>query len=551
MNNTVAVRKIPRKVVAILEPKQSLLVDKEKYHQLRVAAYCRVSTDSNEQLTSYNTQKRVYTEMIAAKKEWCLAGIYADEGISGTMAKKRPQFQKLIGDCLAGKVDYIVTKSVSRFARNTAECLEYVRMLKARKIGIYFEEQNIDTLKCDSELYLVIYAGFAQSESESMSKNITWAFRKNFENGKVPFNYSRLVGYRKGADGEPEIIPEEAEIIRKIFALFLEGQTPKRICDRLLADGIETKCGKQKWSVSTIQRILRNEKYCGDAILQKTVTIDCITKTVRKNTGAEAPMYYVKDNHEGIISREEFNRAQEELVRRNCRAPASGKTAITLQGKYSKYALSEIMHCAECGSRYRRCTWSKNGKKKVVWRCVSWLDYGTTYCKRSPTVPEEAIQSAIVQAIRRFYSEDEKKFMLLMKETIGDAIGINAADEEAGLLQQRVDTLNKKMLRLVDQSITSGTSMDDMDGEFQEIAQEIGQLNRRIQAIQESRINSDEQNRKLQFLSETIEQKRQHPDTYDDTIVRQMIECIRIHPNGKAEIIFGGGETIEEQLQFP
>ena len=548
MNNTVTVRKIPRKVVTILEPKQSLLVDKEKYHQLRVAAYCRVSTDSDEQLTSYNTQKRVYTEMIAAKKEWCLAGIYADEGISGTMAKKRPQFQKLIEDCLAGKVDYIVTKSVSRFARNTAECLEYVRMLKARKIGIYFEEQNIDTLKCDSELYLVIYAGFAQSESESMSKNITWAFRKNFENGKVPFNYSRLVGYRKGADGEPEIIPEEAEIIRKIFALFLEGQTPKRICDRLLADGIETKCGKQKWSVSTIQRILRNEKYCGDAILQKTVTIDCITKTVRKNTGAEAPMYYVKDNHEGIISREEFNRAQEELVRRSCRTPASDKTAITLQGKYSKYALSEIMHCAECGSRYRRCTWSKNGKKKVVWRCVSRLDYGTTYCKHSPTVPEEAIQSAIVQAIRRFYSEDEEKFMLLMKETIGDAIGINAADEETGLLQQRVDALNKKMLRLVDQSITNGTSMDDMDGEFQEIAQEIGQLNRRIQAIQESRINSDEQNRKLQFLSETIERKRQHPDTYDDTIVRQMIECIRIHPNGKVEIIFGGGYTMEDQI---
>ena len=549
MNNAITVRKIPKKTITVLEPKQSQLVDKEKYNQLRVAAYCRVSTDSDEQLTSYNTQKRVYTEMIAAKKEWSLAGIYADEGISGTVAKKRPQFQKLMDDCLSGKVDYIITKSVSRFARNTAECLEYVRMLKARKIGIFFEEQNIDTLKCDSELYLVIYAGFAQSESESMSKNITWAFRKNFENGKVPFNYSRLVGYRKGADGEPEIIPEEAEIIRKIFALFLEGQTPKSICDQLLAEGIATKCGKQKWSVSTIQRILKNEKYCGDAILQKTVTIDCITKTVKKNTGAEAPMYYVKDNHEGIISHEDFNRAQEELVRRSCRTPASTKTSITSQGKYSKYALTEIMHCAECGSRYRRCTWAKNGKKRVVWRCVSRLDYGTKYCKQSPTVSEEEIQSAVIRAINRFYSENYENFMLLMKTTIGDAIGLNATDAEADILQQRVDDLNKKMLQLVNQSIANGTTIDDMDGEFQQIAQEIEQLNRRLKAIQESHTANDNYDRKVQILSETIEQKKQHLNEYDDTLVRQMIECVRIHSDGKVEIIFGGGYTMGEQIK--
>ena len=181
--------------------------------KMRVAAYCRVSTDSEEQLTSYQNQMRVYTEMIAARKEWEFAGLYADEGISGTRADKRPEFQRMIRDCQNGKIDYIITKSVSRFARNTVECLEYVRSLKAQGIGIFFEEQNIDTLKNESELYLVIYAGFAQSESESISKHITWTYRKKFEEGKVSFQYKNFLGYRKGEDKQPEIVPEEAAIV--------------------------------------------------------------------------------------------------------------------------------------------------------------------------------------------------------------------------------------------------------------------------------------------------------------------------------------------------
>ena len=195
------VTKIPKKTISVIEPKRSLIVNRAQYHQRRVAAYCRVSTDSEEQLTSYTNQKKVYTEMIAAKPEWEFAGLYADEGISGTCADKRPQFQKMINDCLSGKIDYIITKSVSRFARNTVDCLDHVRMLRARGIGIYFEEQNIDTLQIDSELYLVIYAGFAQSESESISKNVTWTFRKRFQEGKPIFNYKCLLGYRnRGED---------------------------------------------------------------------------------------------------------------------------------------------------------------------------------------------------------------------------------------------------------------------------------------------------------------------------------------------------------------
>ena len=270
------VTKVPKKIVTVIEPKRSMTVDKEKYRQKRVAAYCRVSTDSEEQLVSYANQKKVYTEMIASRKDWCFAGLFADEGKSGTRADKRPEFNKMINDCLAGKIDYIITKSVSRFARNTVDCLDYVRMLKSKGIGVYFEEQQIDTLKTDSELYLVIYAGFAQSESESISKNITWSVRKKFEEGTPVFMYKRFLGYRKGADGEPEIVPSEAAIVERIFNLYLAGETVDKISKMMQAENYDIPDKTISFSKGMIMNMPSNERYCGDVILQKSVTIDCI-----------------------------------------------------------------------------------------------------------------------------------------------------------------------------------------------------------------------------------------------------------------------------------
>lgn len=540
------VRKIA-KTVTVIEPKVALIVDKAKYQQLRMAAYCRVSTDSKEQLTSYETQKKVYTEMIASRKDWTLVDIYADEGISGTRADKRPDFNRLIKDCLAGKIDYIIVKSVSRFARNTVECLEYVRMLKARNIGIIFEEQNIDTLKCDSELYLVIYAGFAQSESESMSKNITWAFRKNFEEGKVVFNYKRMIGYRKGEDGNPEIVPEEAEIIRTVYDSFLAGKTAREIVNSLIADGVQTKCGKQKWSVATVQNILKNEKYCGDAILQKTVTLDCISKKHKKNTG-EAPMYYVHNNHEPIISRETFNKVQEELLRRNALAPKLVSQTISAQGRYSRYALTEIVHCDECGSRYKRCTWSRNGIKKVVWRCVNRLEHGTQYCKKSPTIEESALHSAIVRAINRFNQENETTYRLLMKASLSEALGLGGSSEEMELLNRRIESLNNKMMAMINEAVAEGKSIDDNEGEFKELSDEIAQLNSRVEAIKELMAHDESAKERLKSINAKVEELKDGITEYDDTIVRQMIECVKVCKDGKIQVIFGGGTAIEEQI---
>ena len=541
------VQRIPKRTVSVIEPQTSILVDKEKYHQKRVAAYCRVSTDSEEQLTSYQNQMRVYTEMIAANKEWEFAGLYADEGISGTRADKRPEFQRMIRDCQNGKIDYIITKSVSRFARNTVECLEYVRSLKAQGIGIFFEEQNIDTLKNESELYLVIYAGFAQSESESISKHITWTYRKKFEEGKVSFQYKNFLGYRKGADSQPEVVPEEAAIVERIYEMFLAGQPVKVIAQTLQAEKIEILGKNLSFSKNMIMNILRNEKYCGDCILQKTVTVDCISKTRKVNQG-EAPMYIVENNHPAIISREVFNRAQEELIRRQALQAKSDKTSITATGKYSKYALTEVLQCAECGSRYRRVTWTAHGRKKIVWRCISRLDYGTKHCKDSITVEEEALHGAVVRALNRFHAEDESTYLTLMKATIGEAIGINGGSEEIDLLTRRIDTLNKRMLDLVNETVAAGKDVESSEDEFKGISDQIEQLNRRIAAIQENVHKDGSRQARLEEIQNIIAERNANETQYDDSIVRQMIECIKVHNDGKLTIIFGGGYEIEETL---
>ena len=541
------VQRIPKRTVSVIEPQKSILVDKEKYHQKRVAAYCRVSTDSEEQLTSYQNQMRVYTEMIAANKEWEFAGLYADEGISGTRADKRPEFQRMIRDCQNGKIDYIITKSVSRFARNTVECLEYVRSLKAQGIGIFFEEQNIDTLKNESELYLVIYAGFAQSESESISKHITWTYRKKFEEGKVSFQYKNFLGYRKGADSQPEVVPEEAAIVERIYEMFLAGQPVKVIAQTLQAEKIEILGKNLSFSKNMIMNILRNEKYCGDCILQKTVTVDCISKTRKANQG-EAPMYIVENNHPAIISREVFNRAQEELIRRQALQAKSDKTSITATGKYSKYALTEVLQCAECGSRYRRVTWTAHGRKKIVWRCISRLDYGTKHCKDSITVEEEALHGAVVRALNRFHAEDESTYLTLMKATIGEAIGINGGSEEIDLLTRRIDTLNKRMLDLVNETVAAGKDVESSEDEFKGISDQIEQLNRRIAAIQENVHKDGSRQARLEEIQSIIAKRSANETQYDDSIVRQMIECIKVHSDGRLTIIFGGGYEIEETL---
>lgn len=543
-----AVTKMPKKTVTLIEPKQSFIVDKERHKQKRVAVYCRVSTDKEEQVTSYTNQMKVYTEMINTNKEWVFAGLYADEGISGTKADKRPQFKKMIDDCYKGKIDYIITKSVSRFARNTVECLQYVRTLKGKGIGIYFEEQNIDTLKNDSELYLVIYAGFAQSESESISKNITWTFRKKFEEGKPVFQYKRMLGYKKGEDGMPEIVPEEAAVVERIFTMYLAGEPTHVIARKLRDENLHFENKTFTFSKPMIAGILQNEKYAGDCILQKTITVDPIDK-VRKPNEGEAPMWLVENSHPAIISREMFHKVQEEFSRRRTISPVSKKTSLTATGKYSKYALKDVLQCGECGSKYRRVTWSKKGKKKVVWRCCSRLDYGTKYCTDSLTVEEEQLKKAVVRAINKFNAENAATYRMLMRSTIGEAIGLNGGSDEIDLLERRIDALNKRMLALVNSTVENGEDIEEYEDEFKSISEQIQQLRNRITAIQESNQKDGELQERLKTIQSIIDERESNKDTYDESIVRQMIECIKVFKDGRLLVIFGGGYEVEINIE--
>ena len=430
---------------------------------LKVAAYCRVSTDDKEQKTSYEAQIQYYTNKINKNPDWQMAGIFADEGITGTQAKKRPEFLKMIRLCRQRKIDIILTKSLSRFARNTVDSLKYIRELKELGIAVISEKENINTLTAESEMLITIMSCFAQAESESISKNVSWGVRQSFKNGNVPIKYKTLLGYKKGADGLPEIVPEEAEIVRLIYRSYLDGMSLKQIADTLNSRGLRTKHKNAAWQIEIVKSILVNEKYSGDALLQKTYVTDCITKKTRKNNG-ELPMYLVKNHHEPIISRADFNRVQEEMARRSAKRVIADKLTKTEQGKYSaKYALSELLICGECGEHYRRVTWTAKGFKEIKWRCVSRIQYGKKKCHSSPTVDEQALHRAIVSAVNEFCTVKDDVAKAL-RESITEVLD-PTQNGSVQAAQQRIDELARNMdelIRLATVPETAESAMSDI-----------------------------------------------------------------------------------------
>ena len=301
------------------------------------------------------------------------------------------------------------------------------------------------------------------------------------------------------------------------------------------------------FSKGMIMNMLSNERYCGDAILQKSVTVDCIEKKRKKNTG-EAPMYYVQNNHPAIIDRVTFNKVQEELARRKTKTPGSAKSSITSTGKYSRYALTDVLICGNCGTRYRRVTWSRNGTKRIVWRCISRLDYGKKYCSDSPTIMEDKLQEAIVRAVNKFNKQDNATYKALMRATISEALGLNGDPEEVDMLERKVEALNNKMLALVNESVSSGDGIEAHESEFMTLSQETELLKQRIAAIQESTAKDNGEQSRLEQIQAIISERESKCMEYDDSIVRQMVECIKVYSGGKLEIIFGGGYLVEESV---
>lgn len=531
--------------VTIIPAKVQTTESRDKYHQLRVAAYCRVSTEQEEQQNSYQVQISYYTDLINKKKEWTLAGIFADEGISGTQTKKRTEFNRMIRMCKNKKIDLVITKSISRFARNTVDCLEYVRQLKDLGIGVIFEKENINTLTMTSEFMIALYGSFAQAESESISKNVSWGKEKAYREGKVVFQYSKLLGYRKGEDGKPEIVPEEAETVKMIYAMFLDGYSMTDIANRLMELNRCTALGSEKWNSGIVRNILRNEKYVGDALLQKTYTVDCISHKVVKNHG-ERPMYLVTDHHAPIIDRDTYNRVQQELARRSSKRKVSDKT-ITEQGKYSsKYALTELLICGHCGTPYRRTTWSKKGTKQIVWRCISRLEHGKKYCPDSPTIKEEQLHKAIIRAINNYYSCRDD-IVRILKANIGSVLECQG-QEEIFAIEKRLKEIDQARNDLVGLIATGGCDEDKLDSEFAKLHEEEQHLSERLTVLKSKNKTSAETQEKLDKIMELIDNEKFELETFDNVLIRKLIECVKVLSKTEILVIFKGGYEVKTEI---
>ena len=432
-----------------------------EHKTLNVAAYCRVSTRFEQQENSYEAQIAYYTRKIGMNKSWSCAGIYADEGKAATGTKFRDSFNDMIEDCYAGKIDLILTKSISRFARNTVDCLRIIRELKERQIRILFEKENIDTMDNTGELLITILSSQAQEESRNLSENTRWGIVRKFEQGIVQVNHNKFMGYTKNAEGKLVIVPEEADVIRKIFDLYAQGIGIYKIAKTLEDEGIKTATGLSKWHSSTIHKMLQCEKYIGDAILQKTYTIDFLTKKKVLNNGY-VKKYYVRNSHEAIISKEQFYQVQEELKRRSC----TGE--INIRKRYSSaYPLSGIIICGKCNGIYTRVTWQKKNDKIYVWRCRERLKTGAIFCKRSATVKESGMIKLLIELFNSILKTDSAEatvYLLKTKAALRVKIEEKGEFEEVDITKQLLNTVIDRIVVEDDKTATvlfkSGLTME-------------------------------------------------------------------------------------------
>ena len=535
------------KKVRIIIPVNNIQNTTTRTHQLRVVAYCRVSTEQEEQLNSYEVQKKAYTEKINSNPDWKLAGIFADKGITGTSVKKRDGFNDMIKLCKRGKVDMIIVKSISRFARNTMDCLKYTRMLKELGVDVFFEEQGIHGTQRGAEFYITIYGCIAQSESENISANVKWGKSQSAKQGKVPFHYKRFLGYRKGEDGNPVIDEEQAEVVKFIYDRFLAGDSSGLIAQRLEELKILSPMGKEKWCVSTIRSILSNEKYKGDAIINKTFIDDCLTKKIKINNG-ERPKYYVENNHSPIIDAETFGQVQEELARRAGKRKVKQVGTKTEQGRYSsKYALTELLVCGECKTPYRRCTWTASGMKKIVWRCINRLDYGKKYCHNSPTIEESVLEEAIMTAIMKT-AQENLDVLKTLKLHIGMGLGTEDTEDKSLDIQIRIAEIDAELKGMIN-AISANTVETFDEAKAQELAKEKSNLLQRLEQfadIQQKRKNAAS---RLDQLYTVLDGLKNHPLTYDNQLVRQLLEAVIVESKEQIKVIFVGGLEVVQSLE--
>lgn len=496
----------------------------------KVAGYARVSTDHEEQQTSYEAQVDYYTNYIKGRADWEFVSVYTDEGISATSTTKRDGFNTMIADALDGRIDLIITKSVSRFARNTVDSLTTIRKLKENGIECYFEKENIWTFDSKGELLLTIMSSLAQEESRSISENVTWGHRKRFADGKVMVPFGRFLGYERGEDGSLVVNEEQAQIVRRIYGMFLQGRSPYTIARMLTEEGIPTPGGKTKWSGSTVRSILTNEKYKGDALLQKVYTVDFLTKKKKVNEG-EVPQYYVEHNHDAIITPAMFEEAQMLMESRR-----PGKDRQSGTGLFSG-----MIKCGDCGSWYGSKVWHSNDKyRRVVWQCNHKFDGGEK-CS-TPHLDEETIKGLFVKAAGILYAEKEEIIgsMNAAKEILFDTSGLESRQaqlrEEMAVVAEMIQQCISENARVALDQTEYQKKYDGLSQRFDRVKARLDETTRAI-AEKKARRGTVER-----FLAE-LEQEEM-PAEFRERLWMNLVDYVTVFGKEDVRFTFKDGTEI-------
>ena len=501
----------------------------------KVAGYARVSTDHDDQFSSYEAQIDYYTNYIKGRDDWEFVEVYTDEGITGTSTKHREGFKQMIADALDGKIDLIVTKSVSRFARNTVDSLTTIRQLKEAGVEVYFEKENIWTFDGKGELLLTIMSSLAQEESRSISENCTWGQRKRFADGKVSVPFQRFLGYDRGPDGNLVVNRAQAVIVKRIYSLFLQGMTYHGIADTLTKDGIPTPGGKKKWSISTVKSILSNEKYKGDALLQKSYTVDFLTKKTKVNEG-EIPQYYVEDNHEAIIDPEVFEMVQREMVKR---------------GKGKKYhsgvhAFSTKIKCGECGSWYGSKVWHSNTKyRKTIWQCNHKCQGG---CKcQTPHLQESVIQQRFQAAVQELLQK--RKAVLencqVMLELLTDCTDLEYQLQELETQKMRI---SEQVQGYVRENSEIVQDQEKYEERYQALVGQYEPLQKQETALQEQRAERLARREQIQGFQRALNGQNGMLPEFDTQLLLAAVEKAVVYRDGKIVFVLTDGTELVQKI---
>ena len=494
---------------------------RKRVERLRVAAYCRVSTDDEDQIKSYNSMVRYYTDLIQNNKDWIFVGVYADKAITGTKIDKRDEFQRIIQDCMDGKIDMIIAKSIPRFARNTLDTLKYVRMLKERNIAVYFEVEKINTLK-DGEFLITILSSVAQQEVENTSANVKKGLKMKMKRGEL-VGFQGCLGYDYDVATKSISINEEgAKVVRYIFERYVAGAGSTMVARELNEQGIMTIKGNP-WVSSSVMGIINNEKYKGDILLGKTFTVDPISKRRLENLGEE-DRYYIHDHHEPIISEEMFARAQEIRSRRN----GNRKHGVTpgKREKFSRqYAFSCLLECGFCGANLSRRRWHSNSKyKKTIWQCVKATKEGKRFCPDSKGIPEQVIEEAFVESYRMLCRDNKDVLEEFLKHT-EKALGENSAKDQLNKLQKKIDNLSYKRKKLLDNYLNGIVEQDIYEETDVSLKTDLSNAKAKLEYLQQQADEESSLQRRIADFKKALSQN-EVLEEFDRGIFESIIEKV-------------------------